>query len=122
MYVRELRKNEKVFIYNKITQVEGDNKGMLKVLKSMLQNDSKTEIKMIEFNDEEITSKSEIANILNNFFVNSVKDINLSIPKISTIVNLNVTSSNSKFKFKYTNVEQVQTILSKFNSFKKRSK
>lgn len=118
LYVRELRKAEKLFIADKIKQVNGDNRGMWKVLKSMMQGESKTEVKMIEHNGVEITNKCQIANILNTFFVSSVTEINQSIP-ITPMPNnptrcLN--SCNCIFKFDNLEIDEIEIILKKMNS------
>lgn len=78
-YVNEFREAEKSYVKNQLHCAAGNNKKMWKVLKFMLEDKKHKQIDKVIWNGEEVTNQIEIAEILNNFFVKSVVEINKSI-------------------------------------------
>lgn len=115
LYVSEMRETEKNYMMNQLGDAEGDNKKMWKLLKSMLQGTKKNEIKLLELNGSDITDKKLIANTLNEFFVNSVEDINQSIPSVSNPICRNIDCENI-FELEVVSQEQVSAVLMSLNS------
>lgn len=80
-------------------------KSLNKILPTKIKNIASCEI---AFKNGPITNETEISNKFNDFFVESIIEINSQIPNESEITNATV--SNYSFKFKHVNVEQVMNV------------
>lgn len=89
-YVSELRDAEKHYTKERLNEAKGDNKKMWNLLKNMMQGNKTNDLKCIEVNGDLICSKKDIAETLNNFFVESVDMINKSIPDVLGVPNTTV--------------------------------
>lgn len=111
-YVSELRKAEKSDICRSLNNVTGDSKRTWKILKKMLNADKNVEIKIVNDDGERIT---DVANTLNEFFIDSIVDINQSIPRVQ-YTEKRKTASETNFVFELTDVIKLKSILLKMNN------
>lgn len=81
---------------------------MWRELKNLILEKPQNEIQSVICNGNEICDKKEIANELNNFFIQSVKDINESIDN-KTYIN-QIERTNAKFKFRLVTIDELKRI------------
>lgn len=100
-------------IQRRFDKVQGDMKGTWKILNSLL-NGEKNGFDFIEKNGVIINDKKEIADEFNKFFVNSVIEVNNSIPDVEyQKENMNV---NTTFEFKKVSISEVKKFLKEIKS------
>lgn len=93
----------------KLNRVHGDIKGTWKVLNSILCKDS-GEITRIKAGDSEFDDDIDIANEFNKYFINSIVEINDSIPPIAYTNNL-LPIHNLTFQFHCVSITDVKYCL-----------
>lgn len=93
-----------------------DQKSMWRIIKSCVLNIQKEQIKVINFNGENIKDNKEIAKKFNQFFVNSIIEINNSIP-FTQLNQINFQPTET-FKFKPINIFNIKNILKLMNQKK----
>lgn len=96
-YQRSIRDKKSYFIENKLNMAQGDAKGTWKILKQMLKGKTQNLIKSVNIDGLDIRESKEIAEKMNVFFVDSIKEINRSIPDG---INSTIETCSSTFKFK----------------------
>ena len=82
-YTNCIRYFKKLMFSNRISDNQGNSKGMWKVLRFLLPGKNKSTISALEVNGETISSRSEIANIFNKYFVDVGKNLASQIPNIN---------------------------------------
>lgn len=96
----------KIVEQNYYSILNSDIKGTWKVLKSLLNNDD-GEITNISDGQMSIDDDKQMANELNNFFVNSIGDINECIPNIQCTPTMTNTP-NDFFEFKSVSISDTE--------------
>jgi hypothetical protein len=108
-----IRKKHCDFYRNKIMQYKNDSRKLWKILKSMYKEKNK-KIKMVKFENNEITDHNELAEKFNEFYVESIKEIIDLIPTVRNTDFIELIEKNTnEFKFKPINSEIVKKILQK---------
>ena len=107
-YKIELAKAKNENIKRKISTAR-DQKSMWRTVKSCVLNVQKDQIKNINFNGIYIKDNKILAEKFNTYFVNSVIDINRSIPNV--ILTYQIDYIGEAFKFKCINYTHVKNIL-----------
>lgn len=79
VYQSAIRDKKRCYIERKLNKARGDSKETWKILKSLLNGKKAGEFQSVNINGIEVNDKQEIANRLNEFYVNSVVDIHRSI-------------------------------------------
>lgn len=80
-YKKAIQTKRFEFNQRKLNRAHGDSKATWKVLNSILNRET-NEITRITYNDVNIENDLEITNTFNNYFINSVMEINQNIPII----------------------------------------
>lgn len=111
-----LRDKKSTYFENQLELANGDSKHTLKILISMLKGKLDTNIKNVEIDGIKESVPEIIADKMNKFFVNSVKEINTSIPE--TTIQYQQEISTKQFSFKEVSMEGVEKYLA---SMKKKS-
>lgn len=115
-YKKEIESKQYQFIQKKLDKVRNDSKGTWKVLKSLYNNQSE-EISEIEVSGVKIEEKEKIANEFNEFLVNSIEEINQSIPFAAFDRNLHINCENV-FNLKTIDVNDLYRHLRSMNNKK----
>lgn len=115
-YVDKLRSKEVKYYHELIEESEGDNKKMWRALKEVMGKTSKSDINTIKFHDNIISDPKLIANNLNSFFVESIKEISESIPIVSASPAAQIDDNNVKFTFSEINVKDISDAIKQINS------
>lgn len=113
-YLRSIRDKKSKFIENKLNLAQGDSRGTWKILKKMLKGKDQNLIKSVNIDGIDIKEPKEIAERMNVFFVESIKEINRSIPDCM-VVPVNETCS-STFNFKKVSWSTIEQHLSKLKN------
>jgi exonuclease III len=114
VYCRNINNAKDASIQEKIEQA--DSNTMWKVLKSIVKNRVDTK-KSILFNDTLITNNETIAQKFNEYFIESVKDINKSIDLVDyNEFGDNIEENDHCFKFKTVNKIDIWNILNKIKT------
>lgn len=79
VYSLMLRDKKKAFIEGKLNDANGDSKRTWKILKQLLNGNQNTEISSVEIDGVKEITAEKIGEKLNDFFVESVEQINRSI-------------------------------------------
>lgn len=115
-YVSELRKKEITYYRDLIDESARDNKKMWRALKEVMGNNKRNEINSIKYNGNLISDTKIIADSLNTFFVDSIKEISESIPHTSSSPTTHANNNMSTFKFSEISVEDVKSAINQINS------
>lgn len=116
-YKKEIRMAKSDYIISKISATEGNQIEMWKTLKNIvLKNTKQNSIESIHFGDVISNQSGEIANKFNNYFIDSICEINASIPYIP-FVSPDI-SVNSVFSFSFCSERSLYTLISKLNNKK----
>lgn len=96
-------------IRNKISKTSGNQRTKWKCLNKILPNKKKKQINSeIIFESIPITNEEDISNKFNEFFIDSILNINSQIPNEN--LNIESTTHSGTFKFKHIKVERLQSI------------
>jgi hypothetical protein len=109
-YCKSLNARVDQSIKEKIEEAENDPQKTWKVLKTVIKKGQSATPNVIKFQNELVSDKSAIANKFNDYFVNSIKEINESIDE-QTNYQLTLSNVNSKFKLKRLTRDQIWIIL-----------
>lgn len=90
----------------KLNKVKGDIKETWRVIKSLLNNESE-EVTKIDTGAGEIVDENEIANEFNNFFVNSIKELNEAVPNVDYTPN-DTDLVEERFNFKPISISDIK--------------
>lgn len=102
---------EKCLLYeSKIEQSPGDSKNMWKIIKSIVKQDAKCTTKQVIFNNETYTKANEISQKFNAYFVESIVDINMSIPN-PTFEAVKSPEKTNIFKFKEITLADLSKVI-----------
>lgn len=112
----DIRKAENDFYSKTISDNRGDQKKMWKTLKEIMGKSNKSDINAIEFGNEIITDKKEIAEKFNKYFVESIIEINDSIGAPSANLNTATNYYESTFKFRRVEIEDIKVAIKKIKS------
>lgn len=112
-YKNKINKAKEDYISEKIDN-SVDQKLMWKSLKSLVLKENKSDIKEIIFDNERCLDNLKIANKFNKYFVDSVMEINKSIP-MKQYVN-EIEDVSSVFKFKAVKIEDLHLALKLMNN------
>lgn len=116
-YVDQLRLNESQYYKNKIQENTGDKKNMWKILKQVMGQKKRSEIKAICFDGTTERDEKVIAEKLNAFFVDSIRTISNSIPSTTNGSASNIqTAITSIFKFHAININDINEAIKQINS------
>lgn len=115
-YVNELRIAESNYYKNVIRDNIGNQKNMWKILKSLLGQKNKSQIKCIKIDDKMLSESSDIANALNSFFVTSIEQISQSIQPVDVNFEIATNELSSRFRFAQTNVNEITEAIKRINS------
>jgi exonuclease III len=96
-------------VYTQLLDAGTDPKEIWKVLKKIVKNKN-VNINAIKFENQLITNKQSIANKFNDYFIDSVQEINQSIENVRDY-DLLIHNTPSRFQFKKTTVNEVWKIL-----------
>lgn len=105
-----LRAKKKVYMEKKLNDANGNLKETWKILKTLLKGKNNNKIKEVEINGELVSGDREMAQKMNEFYVNSVVNINNSIGVSSITANHTVTPQ-SQFDFKNVNIRYIKDCL-----------
>lgn len=110
-YVNKINYASKMDLMKDIRRKKSDQKGMWKILKSLINNKSVTKSKCIIFDDEEVEVSGEnelyLADTFNKFFIDSVTAINKSIPDSGVFDTKDVKRCTEEFKFSERTIDQL---------------
>lgn len=114
-YQRSLREKKSICIQNKLELVNGDSRQTWKILKKMLKGKQTSEIKDVYIDGRKISDSKEISQGMNAFFVDSIKEINCSIPAVSIPIPTSTSITNqpksmSTFEFKKVSYPRLSSI------------
>lgn len=116
-YKNALVKSKDTYIKQQIESKSGDQKGMWKVIKDLLlARDNSNSFTKLNINNEMITNSEEIAERLNRYFVQSIEEINASIPQIPFIISSGC--APNIFSFRYCNENSLLNTIQKLNKKK----
>lgn len=118
-YAWNVKVTKNDFYYNKLLSAKSDQKKTWKLLKKMINGETEETSEYIEFNGEKVHDDAIIADRFNDYFVNSIKDINSSIP-----VNVNDEAKDdldeievaNELKFRHAEISDVERILNEIKS------
>lgn len=96
---------------NKLNNAEHNQKKMWKVLKEIVNGTREYFNNYIEFNGVKINDTQLITNNFNQYFVNSIIEINNSIPHQSELDFINIKKVDNVFKFRIINYEDIINVL-----------
>lgn len=107
-YVNKINYASKMDIMNDLRKKKSDQKGMWRVLKSLISEKGSNNMKCVKFENEEIEVSKEselrIANKFNEFFIDSVNDLHESIENNNAELDMNgVKLCSNEFKFQTKN-------------------
>lgn len=116
MYKYKCKEMKNNYIENQIQQRNGNQEEMWKIIKKHILKKDNTVIQVLEINNREVNKQDEIANIINEFFVDSLNEIRSSI----TFIPYRDTSSNinreSDFKFQLINRNTLEKTIKMMNN------
>lgn len=101
---------------DKLRGAMGDQKATWKILKSIVNGVSNDFNDMIDFNGVKKYKNQDIANSFNEYFIDSVKEINMSIPNLVTHDSDENSITESEFKFDIINEDKIVEILKNIRS------
>lgn len=110
-----MRKNNRAYYFNKIAECGQDGFKLWQVLKELLNNKKKNTITKIRVNDDIISNEQEIANHLNDFFVDSITEINGLIPH-RQYINNNVVLHHKLEKFTIPSDDEIEKRIMKLKN------
>lgn len=102
------------YIEKKIEEKAGNQKAMWKVIKKYVLSEVRQELCEIEVNNIKINNNMDISNKLNEFFVDSVIEINESIPDFQ--YNDNIRDTVHIFEFRQINTAELEQIIKNSNN------
>lgn len=109
-YKQEIIKVKNNFVKDKIKACGKDQRSLWKNIKQFVLNAKKdNELNEIIFNNELIQNSLQIANTMNDFFIQSIEDISNSVPKVQ-YVNM-IDTVNSRFNFELVTDAGLKTLL-----------
>lgn len=111
-YCKMLKWKKSLCVQKKLNAASGNSKETWKILKEILKGKTKSDIKNVEINGVKETEANRIAEGMNEYFVNSIIDINQSIPPgVNASQNVNINNQNCEFKFNSVTEDEVKEIL-----------
>lgn len=109
-YLTAIRDKKRNYMERKLNEASGDAKQTWKILKALLNGKRKGTISEIEISGTVISDKIELANKMNEFYVNSVTEINQSIGP-SKLTDTNVPPCNTTFDFRHVDANYLKNCL-----------
>lgn len=116
LFKKKINEAKNKYISDKIDYAT-DQKSMWQSIKNFVLNKPKAEIKEVIFNNIKFTDNIEIANKFNNYFVNSVAQINQGIP-VQLYQNRIPSIHNIKFKFKKLTYTELRILINSLKNKK----
>lgn len=113
-YQRTIRDKKSNYIENKLDMAQGDPKQTWRILKEMLNGKQQNEIKTVNINGQNVTGTKEIAERMNVFFVESIKEINHNIP--ACVSSTKPTDASTTFEFKNVSWSTIEHHLSRMKN------
>lgn len=121
-YVKQLEINKNNLLKKKIEKCGTEQKQMWKLLKQEIlpnQKKSGAAVEYIMFHDDKETSASKICERFNDYFIDSIEEINKSIVEVAKNHNNIVTEvKNNNLIFKEVNIIKLKQVLNSINKKK----
>lgn len=111
-----LKKCEADYINNKINECS-NQKDMWKAVKELVLKKVNSQINEIEIHNKIVTNELQIAEELNSFFIQSVKEIAACIPYVKYENNIQI-NQQMHFEFDVINITELKTIMKTMNNKK----
>lgn len=108
-YKKAIQTKRFEFNQRKLNRAHGDSKATWKVLNSILNRET-NEITRITYNDVNIENDLEITNTFNNYFINSVMEINQNIPIIQFEDDMHI-NHESQFELRGISIAEMKKCL-----------
>lgn len=109
-YSKIIRLRKNAYIENQIDQHQKNSKQLWRILKGIVNNDSQKTYNCVTFQNREYENSLEITEEFNKFFINSVKEINDSIPE-SKFIETPIPEVNESFSFETVSLENIIKII-----------
>lgn len=116
-YKTALVKTRNEYICSQLQSNSGNQTGTWRMIKALiLKNNKSKDIHNVMFGEESLNDESMIANRFNSYFVQSVIEINTSIPfrQYDSLI----TQLDCDFKFRYVSVESLYNLIKNLNNKK----
>lgn len=113
-YSLNIKCAKNTYYHDKLFNAGNDQKKVWKILKSII-NGVNESIENVDFNGELKNNKQEIADSFNKFFIESIKELNDSIPSESDNFQNNI-EIKSECKFDIVTVEKIEAYLKNIKS------
>lgn len=101
------------FYQNKLNYAKGDQKKTWKILKCLVNGIADESSNEVEFNGIIANNNYSISTNFNEYYVESIKQINNSISNQNDLEPLNIKNVKNKFKFRIVDMEDIECILNK---------
>lgn len=115
LYRNNVKVTKSFYIKNKLSAARGDQKKMWRVLKEILNGNKDDLPAFVEFNGMLKSDSAEIANELNEYYVESIKAINESIPVVNDDYPV-IDYQCSNFQFKTVTIGDIERVLRNITS------
>lgn len=117
-YVNRLNLNESQYYKRKIQENSGDNRNMWKTPKQVMGNKQRGEIKAICFGDTLENDERVMAEKLNAFFVDSIRNISESIPNVAlaNVMGSGAVQLECTFAFQTVCANDIEAAIKQINS------
>lgn len=110
-YSKMIKNASNNYTKQSIKECEGDSKAMWRKIKE-ITNEKQSEVKVIEKDGQMITDEEQIAEELNNYFIDSIVKLNQTIPKqTEPIIKITKQQITEKFKFKEIKQGDIEEVL-----------
>lgn len=104
-YSKMIKSTSNDYTKRSIKECEGDSKAMWRRIKE-ITNEKQSEVDRIELNGNEICDEKEIAETLNNYFIESINDLNTNIKQMPPPRIKKNEKKRTHEKFKFRNIEE----------------
>lgn len=108
----EVTKNK--FYYNKLKLAMSNQKKTWKMLKGLINGAPDESSEYIEFDGQKVRNKTEMGNKFKEFYIESINEINNSIPDVVCDEMTNL--AQGEFKFRTATIEDVIKVISNIKS------
>lgn len=115
-YTNTLKTAKNNDIQNKLDEQSGDQKGMWRVLKEILNGKSKTKIQEVIFNGIKCVSNEIIAENFNNYFIESIETLNREIEIIQEDPQAEFNIIEVNFEFTSVSIKDIQDVFKSMKS------
>ena len=115
-YKSSLRNSERNYLQAQLSLNLDDPKKLWTILKSIYGNDDKPALTSLTFDDSVEHDGQKCADLLNEYFINSIVLLSSSVPCVSKDLRFYVRSSPSQFSFQQVTSDHVRSLVNEFKA------